>query len=80
MAHTLWHNESLPRHKVDDAILKIDQEMSIKNEKEFVDVFMFVPMIFALNHRHPDDRVIHFAKRLVVPFVRAGIGQFLHID
>ena len=54
--------------------------MPIKHEKEFIDVLVFVPVIFALNHRHPDDRIVHFAKRLVEPFVGAGIGQLLHIN
>ena len=55
MAHTFGHNEALPRRKIDNAIFKIDEEMSIKNEKEFVNVLVFVPMIFALDHRQPDD-------------------------
>ena len=55
MAHTFGHNESLPRRKINNPILKIDEEMSIENEKEFVDVLVFVPVILALDHRHPDD-------------------------
>ena len=80
MTHTFGNNKALPRSKIDNAILEIDQEMSVQDEKEFVDIFVFVPVIFALNHRHPDDGVIHFAKRLVIPFVGTGIGQLLHID
>jgi hypothetical protein len=55
MAHTFRHNEALSRRKIDNAIFKIDQEMSIENEKEFIDVFVFVPMILALDDRQPDD-------------------------
>src|SRR6266566_2855959 len=80
MAHTFGHDEALLRRKIDNAIFEIDQEMSIENEKEFIDVFVFVPMIFALNHRQPNNRIVHLAKRLVVPLVRADIGEFLHID
>src|SRR6266446_4945632 len=80
MAHTFGHDEALLRRKIDNAIFEIDQEMSVENEKEFIDVFVFVPMIFALNHRQPNNRIVHPTKRLVVPPVRAGIGQFLHID
>jgi len=55
MAHAFGHNETLPRRKIDNAIFKIDQEMSVENEKKFIDVFMFVPVIFALDNRQPDD-------------------------
>ena len=80
MAHTFGNNEALLRCKIDNAILEIDQEMSVENKKEFIDVFVFVPVLFALNYRQPDDRVVYFTKRLVVPLVGAGIGQLLHID
>jgi len=80
MADTLGNNKALPRRKIDNAILEIDQEMSVQNQKEFINILVFVPVIFALNHSHPDDGVIHFAKRLVIPLVGAGIGQLLHID
>src|SRR4029453_2850039 len=80
MAHTFGHDEALLRRKIDDAIFEIDQEMSVENEKEFIDIFGFVPVVFARNHPQPDDRIVYLAKRLVVPLVCAGIGQFLHID
>src|SRR5437016_11777759 len=80
LAHTFGPYEALLRREIDYAIFEIDQEMSVENEKEFIDVFVFVPVIFALNHRQPNDRIVYLAKRLVVPLVRAGIGQFLHID
>ena len=47
MAHTFGHNEALLRRKTDNAIFEIDQEMSVENEKEFIDIFVFVPVIFA---------------------------------
>ncbi len=80
MAHTFRHNKALLRRKIDNAIFEIDQEMSLENEKEFIDVFVFVPVIFPLNHREPNDRIVYLAKRLVVPVIRASIGQFLDID
>ena len=80
MANTFWHNETLPRRKIDNAIFEIDQKVSVKNEKEFIDLLVFVPVIFALYHRQPDDGIVHLAKRLVEPFVRARVGQFLDID
>ena len=57
---------------------------SIRNRpsstKKFIDIFVFVPVIFALHNGHPDDRIVYLAKRLVVPFVGARVGQLLHID
>ena len=80
MTHTFGNNKALPPSKIDNAILEIDQEMSVQNEKEFINILVFVPVIFALHHGHPDDGVIHFAKRLVIPFVGAGISQHLHVN
>src|SRR6266516_2139279 len=80
MAHAFGHDEALAWQKINCAIFEIDYETSVQNEKEFINFFVFVPMILALNHGQPHDRIVHLAKRLVVPFVRAGIGEFLHID
>ena len=80
MPHTFGHDETLPPSKIDNAIFEIDQETPVQNEKEFINVLMLVPVVFALHHRQPHDRVVHLAKRLVVPFVFAGVRQFLHID
>jgi hypothetical protein len=80
MAHTFENDEALCRRKIDNAILEINQESSIQNKEEFINVLMLVPMIFPLHHRQPDDRIVHLAKRLVVPFVLAGVGKLLHID
>jgi hypothetical protein len=55
MPHASRHNKALSRRKIDYAILEIDQEPPIEHEKEFIDVFVFMPVILALNDRHPDD-------------------------
>src|SRR6266567_7686680 len=62
MAHPFWHDKALLRCKIYNAIFEIDQDMSIENEKEFIDVFVFVPVIFTLNYRHPYDRIVYLAK------------------
>jgi len=80
MADTFGNDKALSWGKIDNAIFEIDQEMSVENEKEFINVFVLMPMIFALHHREPDDRIVHLAKRLVVPFVSTGISQLLHIN
>ena len=53
MAHAFRHDEALSRCKIDYAVFEIDQEPPIKHKKEFIDVIMFVPVILALNDRHP---------------------------
>jgi len=80
MANTFGNDEALARRKFDNAIFEIDQETSAQDEKEFINILVLVPVIFALHHRQPDDRVVHLAKRLVVPLVCAGVGELLHID
>jgi len=77
---TPGHDEALTRQKIYRAIFEIDQETSIEDEKEFINLFVFMPMIFALNYGQPDDRIVYLAQRLVVPLVRAGISQLLQID
>jgi len=80
MPHTSGHHETLSRVESDNAIFKIDQKIPVENEKELIDVVVLVPMVFALHHRHPHDRVVHLAERLVVPLIFAGVRQFLQID
>jgi len=53
MAHAFRYDEALSWRKINDAIFEIDQEPAIEHEKEFIDVFVFVPMIFPLNDGHP---------------------------
>ena len=80
MAHPFGNDKALSRGKVDNAIFDIDQKTSVQNEKEFINVFVLMPMIVTLHHGQSHDRVVHLAKRLVVPLVRASIGQFLHVN
>jgi hypothetical protein len=80
MAHALGNNKALPRAEIDNTIFKVDEEISIENEKEFINVLVLMPVVLTLHYCHPDDGVVDLAKRLIVPLVRARIGQFLHID
>jgi hypothetical protein len=74
MPHSTRNDEALTRSKIDNAIFKIDQKMAIEHKEEFINVAMRVPVIFTLQNAQPNDCVIYFAERLVVPLVRAGIG------
>jgi hypothetical protein len=80
MAHAFGNNKALPRAEIDNTIFKVDEEISIENEKEFINVLVLMPVVLTLHYCHPDDGVVDLAKRLIVPLVRARIGQFLHID
>ena len=55
MPHAFRHDEALSRRKIDYAIFEIDQESSIQHEKKFINIVVFMPVIFALHDRHPDD-------------------------
>jgi len=80
MANPFRNDEALARRKFDNAIFEIDQKISIENEKEFINVLVLMPVVLTLHYCHPDDGVVDLAKRLIVPLVRARIGQFLRID
>src|SRR5207237_2468495 len=80
MPHALGHDESLTRSKIDSAILEIDQKTACNYVKEFIQIFMRMPMVFALDDPEPHHRIVHFAKRLVPPFVRACVDELLQID
>ena len=80
MPHASRHNKALSRRKIDYAIFEIDQESSIQHEKEFIDVIMFMPVIFTLHNRHPHHCIVHLTQCLVIPFVCAGVGKLLHIN
>ena len=53
MPHALGHDESLTRSKIDSAILEIDQKTACNHVKEFIQIFMRMPMIFALDDTEP---------------------------
>jgi len=42
MTHTFGNNKALVRSKIDNAILEIDQEMSVQDEKEFINILVLV--------------------------------------
>ena len=74
VAHAFGNDETLPRRKLDYAVFEIYQEPPIQYEKEFVDIVVLMPVILTLHHSHPDNGIVHLAKRLIVPFVGASIS------
>jgi hypothetical protein len=80
MGHAFWNDKPLTRRKIDRATFEVDQETSFYDIKEFIEVFVLVPVVFALNHAKANDRIVHAAERLIVPFVGTRIDKLLHID
>jgi hypothetical protein len=74
------HNVTLPGRYFDSPAFEIDQQFSVDYVKEFIVGVVLVPVVFALNNGHANYRIIHLAERLVVPLVRARIGQGLLVD
>jgi len=70
MTHALGNNKALPRAEIDNTIFKVNEEISIENEKEFIDVLVLMPVVLTLHYCHPDDAVVDLATRLIVPLVR----------
>lgn len=79
MFHAFRHDEALLRSEIDRAIFQIDQETAIDDIEEFIKVAVRMPMILAFDHTEPHNRFVHLTEGLVVPLMRAGIGQLLHI-
>jgi len=80
MGHAFWNDKPLTRRKIDRATFEVDQETSFYDIKEFIEVFVLVPVVFTLNHAKANDRIVHAAERLIVPFVGTRIDKLLHID
>ena len=53
MPHAFGNDESLARRKIDGAILEIDQKTPCNHVKEFIQVFMGMPMVFAFDDPEP---------------------------
>ena len=80
MLHSAWHDEALLRPEINRAIFQIDQETSFDDVKEFINVRVFVPVIFTFDNSETNDRVVHLAQRLVPPLVGDTVDQLLNIN
>jgi len=72
MDNALRHDIALSRRQVDGLVFKVNDEMSVEDEEKLIIVVVLVPVVFPLHDAKADDRIVHFAERLVVPAVRAG--------
>ena len=80
MEHTLWNNKALLRLQFNRAVFQIDEKAALNNEEELIIIVVFVPMIFALHHPQPNNRVVYFSKRLVVPAICTGRDQRRNVN
>ena len=67
----LGHDVPVPGSQVHGAVFQINDEMAVETEEELVVVVVLVPVILALQHPQPNDRVVDSAQRLVVPAIGA---------
>ena len=78
MQEALRDHHALPRIEVDGvAAIDVDQQLSFDHIEEFVVGGVLMPVILAPYHSQAHHGLVHRAKRLVVPGVRAGIGELL---
>jgi len=75
MHKALRDHKSLLRPQIHRAIFKIDNKMALQDNEELVVAIVFVPVILTLHHPQANNRIVHFAQRLVVPLVIAGFHQ-----
>ena len=68
-------DKALLLDKLDAPILEIDDETTFDDKEELVVIVMLVPVVLALQDAETDDRIVHLAKRLVVPAVGTRLHQ-----
>jgi hypothetical protein len=66
--------------KLDRLILEVDDEHSVDNIEELIDVVVLVPVVFAFDNSNPDYGVVDFAESLVEPLVFYSVDYRLDVD
>jgi hypothetical protein len=69
------HHEALPRSKLHRTTFQVDEEPPLHHVEELILFVVLVPVIVALDHTQPHDRIIDLAERLVVPAIGARVDQ-----
>jgi len=77
---SLGDNEALSRSEFHGSILQVDQESPLDHIEEFIISVVLVPVIIAFYNPQPHYGLVNLAQRLVVPLVRAGVGESLLVD
>jgi len=80
MHHALWDDKALIRQELDGPSLEIDYESATHDVKKLIIIVVFVPVVLALHYAEPHDRIVHPAKRLIVPLVGDRLCELIDID
>ncbi len=80
MQHSSRHNKALFWPEFLRPPFQIDQETSLNDIEELVEIVVLVPVVFALHDSETDDRVVDLAKSLVVPGIGARIDARLNVN
>lgn len=74
------HYKSLPRGKLDGAILKIDGQPAFDDVEKLVVLISLVSAVLTFDDAGAHDWTIYFADRLIKRFVLAGGGECVGAD
>ena len=80
MPDAFRNHDTLTGPEINRALFQIDQKAPAHDIEKFIFALVMMPVILALHHAEPHDRLVHLAKRLVVPLVLARGDQLRHID
>jgi len=80
MHRSLWNNKSLARRKLDRAVLKINQQLTLYNIKKLIVFIVLMPVVLSVYDPEADHRFIYLAESLVVPLKLARVRKSFFID
>src|SRR5215469_5187823 len=81
MHHAFWDDKALIGQELDRSpLVEIDYESATQDVKKLIIIVVFVPVVLALHYAEPHDRIVHPAKRLIVPLVGDRLCELIDID
>src|ERR1700716_4367745 len=72
--------DGLALPELDHAVLEVDEQGAVEHHEELILILVLVPVILALQHAQPNDRIVDLAERLVVPLVLTRVDQRLDVE
>lgn len=80
MQDSFGNRKTLVRIQVNRPALKVDQQLPVKHEKEFIVVVMLMPMILSPNDANPHYTVVHSGEGLIEPLIFTFPNNSWNID